>query len=229
MPLSHLPQPSKKVSLSIRGARSYSIGTHTLLALWIIATASIWFLSIGYWLAIPAEPKLQRAKAIIVNGGHPTRTLYGVELYRRNLAPKLWHTGYAKGEVWVTALVKWSDPQPLFRYLLLPSTPTIPHEAFHYLSTTSTWSDGTEIAATIRSQKLHRVIIVTDWWHSRRALCSTKQQLQGYAVEIEFAPAPAAIGPDNWWQDAEMRKHVLSEWGKLGYYALRYGMNPWGC
>ena len=120
-------------------------------------------------------------------------------------------------------------PQYSFRYLLRSIEPAVPAQSFRFLVTTSTWSDGAEIAAAIRERKLHSVIIVTDWWHSRRALCATEQQLQGYDVAISFAPSPSPVGPANWWQNAEIRDDVESELVKLGYYAVRYGMTPWGC
>jgi uncharacterized SAM-binding protein YcdF (DUF218 family) len=105
----------------------------------------------------------------------------------------------------------------------------VPPQAFRFLATTSTWSDGTQIAAAIRAYKLHSVIIVTDWWHSRRALCATEQQLQGYDVAISFEPSPSPANPANWWQNEDIRAHVEDELVKLGYYAVAYGMNPWGC
>jgi uncharacterized SAM-binding protein YcdF (DUF218 family) len=178
---------------------------------------------------MPATADLHTADAIIVHGGNEARTLYGIELYRRGLAPELWHTNYARGEVSVTATVERGIPQWSFRYLLKSIVPAVPPQSFRFLATTSTWSDGTEIAAAIRAHKLHSVIIVTDWWHSRRALCATEQQLQGYHVAISFAPSPSPASPGDWWQNADMRSRVASELGKLGYYALAYGMTPWGC
>jgi uncharacterized SAM-binding protein YcdF (DUF218 family) len=163
---------------------------------------------------MPATPDLRPVDAIVIHGGNPARTLYGVELYQQGLAPELWHTGYASGEARVTAMIVGRG---------------VPRQAFRYLTTTSTWSDGQQIAATIRDRKLHSVLIVTDWWHSRRALCATEQQLAGYDVAIAFAPSPAPAGPADWWQSAEIRGDVESELVKLGYYALAYGMTPWGC
>jgi uncharacterized SAM-binding protein YcdF (DUF218 family) len=196
-------------------------------ALLAFVSADHWLPLIGRWLAMPST--MQHADAIVVHGGTLMRTMYGVELYRQGLAPELWHTGYAKGEKYATEIIEQGVPQYSLPYLLGSIAPAVPPQSFRYLATTSTWSDGSQIAALIRARKLHSVIIVTDWWHSRRALCATKQQLQGYDVTIAFLPAPASIGPENWWQNEEIRGDVESELLKLGYYALRYGMNPWGC
>jgi uncharacterized SAM-binding protein YcdF (DUF218 family) len=190
------------------------LGALAVAAAVTVASADAWLPAIGRWLDMPATAGVRRIDAIIVHGGNPARTLYGVELYQQGLAPELWHTGYASGEARVTAMIV---------------DRTVPRQAFRYLATTSTWSDGTQIAAAIRNRKLHSVLIVTDWWHSRRALCATRQQLQGYDVAIAFAPSPAPAGPADWWRDSETRGLVLSELVKFGYYALAYGMAPWGC
>lgn len=193
--------------------RRIGVGIVVLIILFI--TSPQWLPSIGRWLTMSTNTDLRQADAIVIHGGNPYRTDYGVALYRRGLAPELWHTSYAN------------------RYdlteLIVVNNDGVPQRAFHYLATTSTWSDGTEIAAAIRAQKLHSVIIVTDWWHSRRALCATEQQLGGYNVAIQFAPSASPAGPDTWWKNPDIRKDVLSELVKLGYYAARYGMNPWGC
>ena len=181
-------------------------------ALW--ATDDLWLPRIGRWLAIPAAAGPRSAEAIIVHGGNYTRTKYAAAMFRRGLAPEFWHTAYANSQAEITTQVEGTG---------------VPVKVFRFFPSTSTWTDGTQIAAAIRARGLHRVIIVTDWWHSRRALCATKQQLGGYDVSIAFEPSPDFDNPENWWRDTEGRRHVVSELVKLGYYAVRYGMNPWGC
>jgi uncharacterized SAM-binding protein YcdF (DUF218 family) len=180
-----------------------------------LATAGVWLPALGRWLALPATAEPHGADAIVVHGGNPARTEYGIELYQRGLAPELWHTGYSRNQA--------------HTFLTVVTNGGVPTPAYHFLATTSTWSDGHEIAETIKNRKLHSVLIVTDWWHSRRALCATEQQLQGYDVAIEFESAPTPAGVENWWRDSATRKEVLTELVKLGYYAMRYRMAPWGC
>lgn len=178
----------------------------------VVLASPLWLPLVGRWLAMPA--KLAVADVIAVHGGSAGRTAYGGELYRRGLAPALWHTGFPKGRPGITAAVEATG---------------VPGGSFQYLATTSTWSDGSEIARAARAQGLHSVLVVTDWWHSRRALCADRRQLAGSGVAVYFAPAPAPVGPDTWWRDPTMRANVLTELLKLGYYTLRYGMLPVGC
>ena len=175
--------------------------------------ADLWLSVIGRWINIPTTHSFAQADVIIIHGGNPFRTQYGIELYQRGLAPQLWHLGYAFTEGEITASVE----------------PAVPAQAFTFLPSTSTWTDGTQIARMIREHQIHNVIIVTDWWHSRRALCSTEEQLQGYNVSISFSSSPSPAGPNNWWHNEEVRKDVLNELVKMVYYSFRYGWKPWDC
>lgn len=187
----------------------------TLVAAVALITSETWLPMLGHWLAIPPSTLGRPADAIVVYGGNLARTLYGIDLYKQGLGLELWHTGYAYGKARITSAIVDHGG--------------VPSQQFHFLPTTSTWSDGQQVTILIRSRKLHSVLIVTDWWHSRRVLCATKQQLQGYNVEIAFQLAPAMAGPEDWWLDGETRGHVVSELVKFAFYAVRYGMNPWGC
>ena len=203
-----------KVLRRSKSSRLYKIMS-ILIVFFLISllSADEWLPVIGGWLFMEVTPQLHPVDVVIVHGGNTTRTVYGTELYQRGLAPRLWQLGYAYKQDLVIGDVG----------------PSVPKQAFMFLPSTSTWSDGTAIARTIRENKLHSAIIVTDWWHSRRALCSTKQQLQGYPVQISFSPSPSPAGPDNWWRHTEIREDVLRELVKIVYYAVHYGMVPWGC
>ena len=184
-----------------------------LLILLPIILVSIWGPIIGNWISVPSTENIFQADAIVVHGGNPFRTDFAIALYHRNLAPELWQTGYARTQIVFREVIK-NEPDP---------------SAFRFLTTTSTWSDGTAIAQMIRERKVHSIIIVTDWWHSRRALCSTMEQLQGYPVTISFSASPSPANPQNWWRNADIRADVLSELLKMVYYSIRYGWTPWGC
>jgi len=147
-----------KMPCTVRARTLRSIGVLVLAAIMVRVSASAWLPAIGRWLAMPAT-EMHRTDAIVVHGGSVPRRRYGIELYRRGLAPELWLTGYASGQAYTTKL--------------MVEDAGIPQRAFRFLVTTSTWSDGQQIAAAIRARKLHSVLIVTDWWHSRRALCAT--------------------------------------------------------
>ncbi len=75
----------------------------------------------------------------------------------------------------------------------------------------------------LRCLGARRVIIVTSWYHSRRAL----HCFQRYAPEIEFISLPTRQDlPKSSWPNNAVRSRILLEYVKLLYYWLRYGIAP---
>jgi uncharacterized SAM-binding protein YcdF (DUF218 family) len=82
----------------------------------------------------------------------------------------------------------------------------------------NTQQNAVETVKRLRAQKCRRVIIVTSWFHSRRALSSFRK----YAPEIEFLSAP--VPRTKPWQFE--RGYIMSEYLKTAGYVLRYGIWP---
>lgn len=180
------------------------------------AMAKLWLPGIGHWLA--QSPHVAQADAIVVLGGTSQRIQQGIILYKQNLAPEVWHTGDVA-----------SCPSAQ-RAAQLAIERGVPAEAIHLLATTNTWEDGQEIAALAKERRLQSILVVTDWPHSRRALCVIKQQLADSGIAIYYAPpTDSPYGPENWWQHRASRAVVLKELIKIGFYWMRYGVAPWSC
>src|SRR5438552_3204726 len=76
----------------------------------------------------------------------------------------------------------------------------------------------------LRAQGARRVIIVTSWFHSRRALKCFRHQ----APDIDFVSRPTiADQPKSHWPNKYERGWVLTEYAKLLYYWVRCGVSPW--
>jgi len=189
------------------------VSTLLLLIVSISMTAMFWLPAIGHWLAYPAAA--HPAEVIAVYGGAGDRTDHGINLYQHGLAPELWHTGYANRRTSVVAHL-------LKRHL--------PLDTVHFLPSHNTWEDGQAIATLAKQRHIQRILVVTSWYHSRRAMCAIKTQLAGSDVEVYYDVSPShGSGPDNWWQSATSRRQVVNELAKLAYYGVRYGMVPWSC
>ena len=104
----------------------------------------------------------------------------------------------------------------------------VPVEATHLLATTSTWEDGQEIAALARRTGVHSILIVTNWYHSRRALCVIRRQLANSTIAVYYSP-PAVLtyGPHDWWRREDGLVAVVNELIKFGFYWWQYGLAPW--
>lgn len=74
----------------------------------------------------------------------------------------------------------------------------------------------------LRSHGCTNVVLVTSWYHARRALNCFRH----YAPEIQFTCRTTEV---KWrgWPDRYDRKRILQEYVKLAGYWLRYGIPPW--
>jgi uncharacterized SAM-binding protein YcdF (DUF218 family) len=187
-----------------------------LILVLVSVTAPMWLSGIGYWLDTPSAADLTGTSVdvIVVAGGNPERTRYGFNLYHEQHASHLWHTGFLELKDDTEQRARW------YR---------VPRENFVWLASTSTWEDGEAIAARIKQEEVDHLVLITDWWHSRRVLCSLQTHLDDYSVDIAFRASPHHYGPDNWWHSRRQISNVLSELAKFGYYWLRYDMAPTTC
>jgi uncharacterized SAM-binding protein YcdF (DUF218 family) len=185
-----------------------------------MAAAGLGFPRIGGWLDQP--PCINQADAIAVLGGNPRRIQTGISLYKQGLAPEIWHTGdvpYPGREI---SFARSAAQRAMEQ--------GVPPEAIHLLATTSTWEDGQAIAALAKERQVQSILVVTNWSHSRRALCTIKHHLAGTGVVIYYTPSlDSRYGPGNWWHYKSGRAIVLRELGKIGLYWARYGVIPWCC
>jgi uncharacterized SAM-binding protein YcdF (DUF218 family) len=188
------------------------VGVPLLLVMPVLVTARLWLPDIGYWLAQPAQPG-QTDAIVVLSGGGPERTLYGVALYEeQDLAPQK---------------ICFTDGQFARQFAIEQG---VPAEAIHLLATTSTWEDGEEIAALAKRASMQSVLVVTDWYHSRRALCVIQYHLADSGVTVYYDPPPAlTYGPDDWWQSEDGLVAVINELIKFGFYWWQYGLVPWHC
>jgi uncharacterized SAM-binding protein YcdF (DUF218 family) len=180
-----------------------------------LGTSWWWLPRIGHWLEMPSQAA--PADSVVVYGGglRRDRPLHGIALYKQGLAPEYWHTGYVRSRDEVREFVLERG---------------IPPEDFTWVVSHSTWTDGQGVVAQAQKRELDHLLLVTEWWHSRRALCAIQYPLADTAITVSFsAPPIREYGPDNWWLHPEGRYVVITELLKFGYYWLRYGMVPWDC
>jgi hypothetical protein len=188
----------------------------------------MWLPWIGQWLMIP--PNVHQADAIAVFGGEHERTQLASRLYRQGMAPQVWHTG-------------WRSESARFprRGIIAAANQelldTVPEHALYLLDTENTWEDAQAIANLAREHNVRSILVVTNWFHSRRALCSLRYHMH-HTDDITIYYSPVLIEErerererniDAWWRQERIRRIVYSEYRKLAYYLLNYGVIPWGC
>lgn len=153
------------------------------------------------------ESDARHADVIVALGGESTeRARQTLELFWEGAAPKIIVSGDG-------------DTSDLARLLLRAGIPPNDIEMENHSRNTRENAEFT--VRLLRKRGVHRAIIVTSWFHSRRALNS----FCFFAPEIQFASLPA--GPGQAWPLETM--HVFQEYLKTVWYYFRYGISPWRC
>lgn len=175
--------------------------------------------AVGRWLVQTNE--LHKAEAIVVlAGGGPERLCYGMELFERGLAPELWYTGDKPFEA-------RSDFMDSEQALSLALRRGVPKEKIRILPSTSTWEDGKSISSLAREKKIKSLLLVTSWYHTRRAVRVMRHYVADTNMIVYVSSSTnLPFTPDNWWRDEEGLVAVVNEMIKTALYWRRYGLAP---
>lgn len=155
------------------------------------------------------EQKPAKADAIVVLGGGITdRVPRAVELFQKGLAP-------------IIVLSGEGDGGKMRRWL---TESNVPADAVRSeLKSLNTWQNAKFSVELLRGLGAKRVILVTSWFHSRRALACFRKA----APEIDFISLPTVKDrPDVHPLTKRERVRALYEYLKLSGYWVRYGVNP---
>ena len=145
---------------------------------------------------------------VVLGGGSHERPDQAAELFRQHAAPRIIVSGYGDGEI--------------NRRLLVAAG--VPAGSIALENRSRTTRENAEFTIRLlREQKVKRVIIVTSWYHSRRALAC----FQHYAPEIRFYSRPSYVAYARAdWSQHRVRTRIRLEYLKLAGYWVRYGVGP---
>lgn len=150
-----------------------------------------------------------RAGAIVVLGGEPYgRPLRAAELFRSGAAPLIIASGDGDCEEVVRAL----------------KVDGVPESAILREDKSGSTKQNAEFSvALLRRAHLTNAIVVTSWFHSRRALNTFRKT----APEIRFYSRPSYWGLDrSMWSEHDLGRRIRVEYPKLLAYWLLYGVSP---
>ena len=161
----------------------------------------------GPFLTVDSGPV--RADVLVLLGGgsreRPERT---AELFKEQVAPRIIVSGAGDCEI--------------NRHLLVAAG--VPAKLIALENKSTTTKENAQLTIKwLREQKLKRVVLVTSWYHSRRALACFRH----YAPEIQFYSRPsyfASARAD--WAHNRIGHRVRLEYVKLLGYWIRYGVCP---
>jgi uncharacterized SAM-binding protein YcdF (DUF218 family) len=145
---------------------------------------------------------------IVIGGGSHERPLRAADLFRQHAAPRIIITGEGDDEI--------------NRHLLIRSG--VPASAIQVENRSTTTRENAEFTAKLlRAGKYHSAILVTSWYHARRA----EKTFAHSVPEVRFYSRPSyfAFAREDWTK-CGINKRMRLEFLKLPGYWLRYGVNP---
>ena len=145
---------------------------------------------------------------VLLGGGSHERPERAAELFKAHAASRLIISGEGDDEI--------------NRHLLIQAG--VPAGAIQLEGKSRTTRENAEFTVKLlRAEKVRRVIVVTSWYHSRRAL----KCFEHFAPEIKFYSRPSyfAFAREDWTR-LGISKRMRLEFLKLPGYWIRYGVNP---
>jgi uncharacterized SAM-binding protein YcdF (DUF218 family) len=180
----------------------------TLALLLALLAGVAWFYPETF-LCVDSGKKVSADVIIVLGGGAKEgRAERAAELFNDHRAPRILITGEGDDEI-------------NRQILLAHGVPANVIELESYSKTTH--ENAVFSLKKLRTENVHSAILVTTWYHSRRA----EKIFECFGPEIKFYSRPSYFG----WNAADWKKtnvgHRLRlEFLKLPGYVIRYGMNP---
>jgi uncharacterized SAM-binding protein YcdF (DUF218 family) len=171
----------------------------------VLTAVLLWF---SPELFLVESPPRAADAIIVLGGGLEDRARHGAKLFREGFAPLLFVTGHGDCAENVGYLRKGGVPDSAMR-LECNSRSTMENIRF--------------IRPMLREAGVHRALLVTTWFHSRRALAT----FRAVAPEVEFVPTPT-----HFWLNKEghpmpgVWSKVAREYLKVPWYFIRHGISP---
>ncbi len=166
-----------------------------------------------------AREPLRPADAIIVLAGNSVyRAPHGVELYRSGYAPRLIVSNEPVRTHGFDST--WLELKQLGLARL-----DVPDEAIVPITqiSGSTHEEALYSRDIMRNQGWRTAILVTDPFHTRRALLTFRAVYGPAGLEVIPSPAEGSkYQTDGWWRDPDRGIRVIQEYIKLPYYLIRW-------
>jgi uncharacterized SAM-binding protein YcdF (DUF218 family) len=147
---------------------------------------------------------------VVLGGGLHERPVRAAQLFKEHVAPRIILTGYGDDQINRRILVGAGVPANVIE--VEPKSRTTQENALF-------------TAKLLHADGIRRAILVTSWYHSRRALKCFEHDVPG--ITFYSRPSYFAFKAGDWkGRAAEVRKRVYLEYIKLPGYWVRYGVNP---
>jgi uncharacterized SAM-binding protein YcdF (DUF218 family) len=179
---------------------------------------TIFTLHIDRFLTVDDPPA--PADAIVVLASNPSRIQHAVNLYAQGYAPVVVFTDATYKDAGLTCSSALLDV-PAALALGLPADAVV----ITGDEVASTYDEAVAVRALVTEHGWQRLIVVTDPFHTRRAVATFRALIPEATVATSATP-DADYDPQRWWRSEEGVMDVFSEMIKIVYYWAAYGIAP---
>jgi uncharacterized SAM-binding protein YcdF (DUF218 family) len=145
---------------------------------------------------------------VVLGGGQHERPLRAAELFQQHAAPRIFISGEGDDGINRQILIANGVPAGVIE---------IENQS------TTTQENARFTLKRLRAENVRSAILVTSWYHSRRAL----KTFEHYAPELKFYSRPSYFGfARDDWTKLDINRRMRLEFLKLPGYWIRYGVNP---
>jgi len=153
----------------------------------------------------------QPSDAIVVLAGETAgRPARGLELLRRQMAPRMFIDAETHNEIYDKPLVSLAQNY-------ISSLPEASRIAVCPIPGLSTDAETNDVQHCLQPLGVHRVLIVTSDFHTRRALSIFRTRLPQYQYSVAAVSDPVHFGRA-WWTHREWAKVTVDEWMRLMWW-----------
>ena len=155
----------------------------------------------------------EKSDAIVILAGETTlRSERGLELLRQGMAPRMWIDVVGADEVFGKSLAGVAQNY-------VAALPEADRVKVCILEGRSTNAETQDVKRCLQSSGVHRVLIVTSGYHTRRALIIFKHRLPEYEFSAAAVHDPRQYGRA-WWTNREWAKAAFDEWTKFIWWEV---------
>jgi hypothetical protein len=160
-------------------------------------------------LLVVNEPK--KSDCIVALAGEASlRPARALELLRQGVAPRAFLDAEARTVLYDQRLTDIAQ-----KYI--NSLPEADRVSVCPIAGFSTFEEADDVKRCLQPLQVHRVLVVTSEFHTRRALLIFRHRLPQYQISVAAAHAPGSFG-DNWWTNREWAKSTFDEWSKIVWF-----------
>ena len=181
-----------------------------LAAITILTAVLLLSISSGSFLVVN---DLRQADVIVVLAGETNRRpALGVQLLSRNYAPKMILDVPANDIVYDQNLIEIAEA-------FVQKSPQRQSVKICPIIGLSTKTEAQDVSRCLGLTEVHRVLVVTSDYHTRRARSILQHELRGYQIFVTPVPDPAQFGK-SWWRHRQWAKTNFDEWVRLMWWEL---------